>query len=282
MKPTPRDPRDKHFHFHKLFGTVTVLPTDTHLDNGIFPNQNADLRPEECTAYTTTHLALQKTGKEYSHDYQFMKTLEVMGASPDSQGADARTAFKVAIAEGMLPIALEPTIMKGMSQEWVADSGNWSTLLISQTEKLSAYVPIGTDVGLDWFDGVRNGLSGGAFVGMATQWSPNFEGIGPNALLTDNPSSLYWGHMYAIVDVRSISGVPYLVAKTWQGQSYGYCYMSRALCNKLMGAWGAYAAAFMTVSGVDALKQQNVTVLEVLIALLQNLAHGVLYKVGLI
>jgi hypothetical protein len=277
MKPTPKDPRDKHFHFHRLFGSLSNL----HLDNGIFPDQNADNRPDECTAYTVIGLASQKTGKAYSKDYQYMRTLQAMGASPDSQGADARTGFKVATSEGLLSLSLQPVGMSNMTQAWAANSGNWSNSLINQTEKQPAYSPV-SNGSQDWFDSIRNVLGQGYTVGMATQWSDSFEGHPRNSILPDKPSELHWGHMYEAVDVHTIKQVPYLVLKTWQGPGYGYCYMSRALCNKLMGAWGTYAAAFVPLSDAEELKQRSVSLLEVLIALLQNLSLGFLYKVGFI
>lgn len=279
LRPTRVDPKDKRFEVRKLFGAVS-FPDEYNADFGTsMPNQNDDNRPTACTSYTIAEIGTDQDGVEYSRDYQFMKTLQAMRVPPDTQGADARTAFKIPCTFGMLLKEHEPSEMSLNSQEWAAEQEHWDIHLDKEAEKnlKPAYLPIKKNP--DYFDGIRHALMVGQkehrTVGMATQWSADFRNTS-RGKLTDSPRNLVWGHMYKVCGWKQIDGEPYLIVKSWQGKKYGdkgLCYMSRSLCNRLMGVWGAYAATIqdLPTNTVEELKSRQATFLEVAIAFAQNL-----------
>lgn len=289
IRPTNIDPRDKRFSFHKLFGVASSFPDSYNASDDIFPDQNKDNRGSECTGYTITEIGRIEDGTEYSPEYNFMKTLEIMGLPPETSGADARTAFKIACTFGMLPKTLVPKGMQDQSQAWAANQSNWPLTLDKEASKNAkpAYTPIAPVP--DYFDAIRSALLLGSntkkTVGMATEWSPSFESLQTDAILPDDPINLDWGHMYQIVGWKTIYGMPYLMIKSWQGKEYGdggYCYMSRKLCNMLLARWGAYAASLEKLSQgtIDELKAEEATWFEIAIALAQNLVINIKYDLS--
>lgn len=282
LKPTLIDPKDTHFRHDVLFGAAVSFPDEFLVDNDIFPDQNADGRPTECTGYTVANIGGNEDAVAYSPDYNYMKTLEIQNLPSTTDGADARTAFKVSVAFGLLPDTLVPEDVTHGTQAWAANQSNWPLTLDTQTAKKPAYTPVGP-VG-DFFDGIRSVVSQRKTVGMATQWSPSFETISTNGILPDNPVSLYWGHMYQVCGWKTFYGVPYIQLKTWQGKGYGnsgWCYMSRTLCNRLMGTLGAYAATLENLpqDTIDQIKAKELTLLEVILGLVQNLYLKVRYGI---
>lgn len=284
LSPTLKDPRDKAFHFHRLFGSVAGFDSG-YKKASFIQDQDQDGRPTSCTAYTLTTIARNENGIEYSHDYQLMKTFELMDVPPNTQGADARQAAKIPVAFGLLPKALEPAGMAQEPQAWSANQANWPVSLDQSTEKEPAYIPISPG-SQDWFDAIRSALvlgeSENRTVGLATQWSPSFEQVSYTGILNENPQLPYWGHMYEAVWWCTIDGQPYLILNTWQGDIYGdkgYVYMSRALCNKMLGVLGTYAVTLQKLSTdtVADLKNRQLTLLEVAVAYLQNLYLKVRY-----
>lgn len=275
-RPTPKDPRDTRFHFYRFFGS-TVSPY-REIDNDAYitnPDQNFENRANSCTAYTVTDIATDQSKNLYSHDFQMMKTLLVMGVTDPSKGADARTAAKIPVSVGVLSRAKQPESMIVQNEAWAANSANWPNSLDTQTERKPAYIPISPERGQSWFDAIYNALDKGFTIGLATQWSPDFEVA--DYILPETPQNLYWGHMYKVTGCTLLEGNPYLKVKSWQARKYknGICLMSPALIQKLMSQWGTYAVTFAHLSSdvIDAQKQQQVTILEVLIALYQNLIH---------
>lgn len=275
LKRTLIDPRDKRFRASQLFGAVTQFP-DEYLVEPVIRDQNADRRATQCTAYAVTAIGEHEDGIEYSHDYQFMKTLLAMGAAPDSQGADARWAFKVATTFGLLPKADEPSDMVRMKQADAANPAGWPLALDAEAKKnvKPAYLP--AERAPDYFDGIRTLLMLGQAerrtVGMATQWSNDFDA----EVLPENPRGLFWGHMYEACGWRQVNGEPYLVLNVWQGKRYGkdgLVLMSRPLCNSLMNALGAYAATLKDVpeGTIDELKQRQIANIEMALAFCWNL-----------
>lgn len=292
LRPSKRDARDARFASHRFFGTATSFPLEYEVIDPVVPDQNKDQRPTACTAYDVTRMLFPETHKEYSHDFQFMKTLQVMGAD-GSQGADFRTALTIPVTIGLLPKELEPPSIQKYSQAWAVNPANWPVSLNDEALKnrIPAYSPIMPALGQDWFDAIRtilvDGLSYNRTVGVGTQWSSSFENISEDGILPDSPFNLHWGHAYEITGWKHLNGQPYLICKTWQGTTYGdkgYCYMSRTLCNRLMSAWGAFGAAYVSLSDqtVSTLKEQRISTIQVTITLLQNLLNMLLYHVGLI
>ncbi len=276
LRPTKTDPKDVRFSFERHFGAVAEFPDEFDSDAGLTnPNQNAENRPSACTAYTVTDIGTDQDKEPYSVDYQLSRTFEVMNVDSNQEGADARTAFKVPVVFGLLPKGLQPKEIQNLSQSEASDGKHWPASFDQKTVKKPAYLPI-TKGSMDYFDAIRSSLLLGQSekrtVGMATRWSPDFN----TSKLTDNPKNLYWGHMYKVRGWKQIVGInvfnsePYLWLKTWEGKDR---FMSRTLCNKLMGEWGSYAATLRDIptGTIDELLQQKISIKEFLIALLQNL-----------
>ncbi len=244
-------------------------------------DQNADNRPSECTGYTVTDIAADQDGFLYSPDFNFMNTLVLMNAPPDTDGADLRIAFKVPVGIGMIALDDEPAqVLTNSSQAWAANPANWPADINTTAAQFRkpAYIPV-SPFGQDWFDTVRSALLKSTekrAVGVGTPWSPSFEGIGKDGILGENPTNLYWGHAYVICGWKQINGKPYLIAKTWQGKNYGdngYCYYSRTLFNKIMSNWGTFACTLqdLPANTIDELKSQKLALFDIIAALLKNI-----------
>lgn len=284
LRPTPKDPRDKRFSHARLFGSVATFPVEYYADNGSMPDQMKDGRPTACTSYTVVEIGRDQDGIEYSHDYQFMKTLLSCGLPPTSQGADLRAAFKVSTVWGLLPNEDEPQEMERKNQAVAAMPINWPVELDKKTIKKPAYIPILVEPGLDWFDAIRSALVIGKdekrTVGLGTKWYSSFK----DAVLPDKPTGSYSWHAYKVSGWTTEDskgnlirgGEPFLKVKSWQGKSFGdngWCYMSRELVNRLMSDWGTYAATLqdLPTGTVEELKAQQVSLMESALALMQNL-----------
>jgi len=277
IRPTKIKAKDSRFFFHKHFGSIDVFPDDFDTDAGLQdPNQNADNRPSACTAYMITDMAADQDGVLYSVDYQLYKTFEAMNVPSTQEGADARAAFKVPVGFGLLPKSLEPKELRHMSQSEAADPSKWSVALDKEAVKKPAYLPIAKGISRDWFDAIRsavilgNKINEKRPVGLATRWSPEF-----TTVLLPYPTNLYWGHAYKVRGWKK-EYPDYLWLKTWEGRDR---FMPRAVVNKLMSEWGSFAATLQDIptGTVDELKSKNATLLELIIALYQNLLrikHG--------
>lgn len=291
LRPTKKDWRDNRFAFERNFGAVTSFDNEYNADIGSWvPDQGEDGRATGCTGYTVAEICSNEDQFRYSHDFNFMKTLQLMNVPPDYQGADLRKAAKVPCSFGLLPMDDQPADLFPCSQAWAANQANWPLSLDDEAIKFKkpAYLPIQA-ITQDWFDSIRNALVEGKAekrtVGVGTRWSQDFENpiLMHSYILTDTPSNLAWGHAYVFVGWKQIGSLPYLIAKTWQGKDYGdngYVYMSRTLVNKLMKEWGTYAFTIRDVplGTVDELKNQIVTLRDVIAMLttfLQN-AYGIL------
>lgn len=300
LAPTKRDSRDKHFGFHRVFGSVSVadLPSEYDADAGLtIPNQNGDNAYTECTAYAVADIAGNQDHTIYSPDYIYMKTLAMLNLPPTTQGVDGRTPFKVACTFGLLRQEDAPFTCAEKGQEFVANQGNWP---ISLDEKAKVnlkpgYFPI-TGMG-DFFDNVRSAMWIGRdeqrTVGMAIDWKVEFELIGLDGILPENAMQSAGGHMVDIVGwsmkntrgewIRN--GEQFLKIKSWQGDQYadkGFCYMSRPLVNKLMAPWGTYAAALKDIdaTSLSSLKDEPVDIIYEVIVFIQNAIGFLRYRLG--
>lgn len=294
LRPTPIDPRDKHFRFDRIFGATAVFPAEYDADAGMtMPDQNADARDTECTAYTIVDIGTDQDRELYSADYQYMKTLQVMGVPPDFEGANARTAFKMPVAFGLLKKALEPKEMKKSSQAWAAQPSRWPLELDALAVKKPAYLPIYPS-GQDWFDAIRSALTLGKkekrTVGIATPWYAEFTDAERGVLPEDAATLTNW-HMYKVSGwtAKHVNGdlirggEVFLKVKPWLGKKRGdkgWYYLSRPLAAKLLKQWGTYAATMRDVpeDTIEERKAREVTLLETVIALMQNLIIELRYK----
>jgi hypothetical protein len=303
LRPARKDPRDRLFGFHRVFGAAPLadLPGDFDVDAGLtMPDQNAAGDDTECTAYTVTDMAADQDGIAYEPDIQYAKTLLVMGARPDQQGADLRAAFKSGVAFGFLPKSSVPEALRDLPQEATSDWKTWPPGLdaVMAGHRKPAYFPIAGPY--DFFDNVRSAMRV-AFVahgekrpvGMGTPWYAEFGSVGRDGILEEHPEEIVSWHAYKVSGFATRNsrgrlirdGEVFLKIKAWQGRGYGdggYVYMSRSLASLVMRPWGTYAGMYQDVSQgtIEDLKAQRVTLLEVTLALAQNLLMALRSRLG--
>ena len=280
LKLTKRSWKDLRFASHKLFGVAIAVDANYNVDSGTaFPDQNADLRPTECTAYLVTDSVRDHTGIEYSEDYNFMKTLEIMKVPPSTQGADLRSAFLVATSFGFLEKGKEPEIIKSSGQTFAATPANWPVALDSEAEKTKKSFCMITgpyDFSSNAQSFMWNTKDRKYTVGVGTTWFEEFEEIDSTGVLPVKPKTPTGGHAYKLCGWKEINGQPYWIVKSWQGESYGnrgYCYMPFSLMNQLMKSYGsaAYGLVDLDDETYTSLKQQKMNFTEVLIDIITNL-----------
>lgn len=279
LKPSPKRAINKRQSAHALFGSTDTFPISYLAGNGNFPDQNADNRPNECTGYSEKDGILSVQSIEISHDFQFLKTLEAEGDTSDGE-VSMDTAFNIPPSVGVILATQEPVGMSAMSESEMINPENWPTSLDGETTKIPPSIPVVPASGQDWYDAIKNALLAGkawnGIVAVGTQWSPDFENVGADGILTDTPTNLYWGHChnYCGWEVNA-DGIERLNDKTWQGTSYGkegWDFASRTLVNLLMSAYGAEARLFTNQSQ---LIQQKIDILIILIDFIQDILYGI-------
>ncbi len=273
--------KDRRFQSHLLFGVAETIPATYNVDDGKwFPDQNRDNRPTECTGYLVADSARDHTGMRYSEDYNFMKTLVLMGSPPNSNGADLRSAYMVAPSFGLLERDNEPgAIELNTDQSVAANPVNWplDLDLISINNKKAFVLITGP---YDFSSNAQSFMwqtrTRRYSIGVGTAWYAEFETISNAGILPENPRVVTGGHAYKLCGWKLINGQNHWILKTWQGPHYGdggYCYMSFSQMNRLVRAWGAatYALVDMDDTTYTNLRQQNATLQLVIMDLMRNL-----------
>ncbi len=143
-------------------------------------------------------------------------------------GGDIRAAANFGVAEGVMRIDEDTEVQAQMHRR----GRPFSVDLIS---------------GSDWFDSFRQALRIGKNpISVGTIWFPEwghtaFDGILTSLFVFDGNWDSEMGHNYKICGEKTIDGVPYLIAKTWQGKNFGdkgWCYFSRETFNKAFDIYG--------------------------------------------
>jgi hypothetical protein len=273
--------KDRKFQSHLIFGVAEAVPDTYNVDDGSwFPDQDKDNRPTECTAYLVTDSARDHTGVRYSEDFNFMKTLVIMNAPANANGADLRSAYMVAPSFGLLERDNEPGVIEANpDQSFSANYVNWPIEvdhIASKNKKAFVTITGPYDFSSNAQSFMWQTKERRYSVGVGTTWYAEFERIGSDGVLPDNPKFATGGHAYKLCGWKLIDGQKYWVLKTWQGPTYGdngYCYMSFPLMNRLVGALGAarFALVDMDDTTYTNLKQQNATFQMVLMDVMRNL-----------
>lgn len=251
LKPIKRDVRD--LSFHRNFGGVapTQFPDEFSVDAGLtMPDQNADALFEACTAYAQLDLCTDQDNKIYNtYRDLYEKTLTLENA-PFGQGCDMRDSLKCLI------------VYYGRGAYYAVESSKF-----------------------DWFDSIRSVMLTNfqtnnikCAVSCGTPWFPEWDiqhvnstGIIPT-IFTGDTDTLSW-HNWAIKGWKTISGTPYLLAKTWQGRGYadaGWSYYPRETINAVMKikGTGAFTVAPKTAQNVETVKK---TIMEFIINFMTQL-----------
>lgn len=262
-----------------MFGTTSMFPANYLAGNQDFTNQNADNRPNECTAYSQQDGIESVQKINISHDFLYFKTLQAEGDTTDDE-VSMDTAFAIPSSVGVLLDTQQPAGLAQMSEPEMIETQNWSVSLDNATTRVPASIPVVPTAGQDWYDAIKSALTiskmWNGVVAVGTQWSPDFENVGSDGILPDNPANLYWGHCHNFCGWEvNADGVERLNDKTWQGPAYGkdgWVFSSRVLVNKLMSAYGAEARLF-TNQANPYLQKRNI--LQILIDFLQDLVYAV-------
>lgn len=227
-KRTKLDKRD--LSYHRSFGTVPMQLSlvEYNYDCGkTMPDQNADGLPFGCTGYTTAEVAGDEDDAIYKPAYTYQKTCYIEGHDTN-RGCDIRTALKTGQVYGV------QRIDETTDQE-------------AEQHRRGKYYSVDKVSGCDWFDGFRLALRNGKRpISTGTIWFREWEQVASDGVLTSNfvyngnPDQYPW-HNYKICGEKVIDGVPYLIAKSWQGPNYGdkgWCYFSRETFNKAFDIYG--------------------------------------------
>ena len=227
-----------HYSFNKTFGSTTVFPTEYFIDAKLtMPDQNVAGLPNGCTAEGLTDLATDQDLTIYSAEWQFKKSWELAG-DPNNEGPmTAEQATAVLWKKGLLPKNFEGV----ENEETVAALYRRPVFFIEKNG--------------DWVNSVKSAMTimpEKRGVGVGTKWYAEFEAVGNDGILNENPQIVTGGHFYDIKGwtqknskgewIRN--GEVFFIAKTWQGPDYGdkgYVYISYELFDKLMNDWGTKA-----------------------------------------
>jgi hypothetical protein len=224
LKRTRKDHRD--YDFHKSFGTTpTALPNALNVDAGLWvPDQNAMALPNGCTGFTQADLCSDEDGVIRDPADVYFNTPPF-----DSGPRNIRDSLNVIRTRGVVTY---------LSRAVPGD-------------QRTAYYNVRASPPLDWFDAIRLAIystqNEKRSVSIGTPWYPEFEqplqgGILPTP--TNWSTSRATWHNWKICGWKTIGGAPYLIGKSWQGNTYangGFCYVSRDLINRLMQIPGTAA-----------------------------------------
>ena len=230
--PVKKDHRQ--YSFTRTFGNIETedFHKDFNLDAGLTnPDQNKEGYPYGCTGYTQTDIATDEDGVIYQPSFTYDKTLFMEGYTGRMAGCDIKDSLKSTVIYGLLPAL-------GLDER-------------DSTANRAAYYQIEKFVGLDWFDSLRKTLlinkENKRSISMASSWYPEWTGTNVNSTgIVHAPTNWSWvsGHNYKISGWKTIDGIPYLIVKSWQGNTFGdngWCYFSRELTNNLMEVYGTGA-----------------------------------------
>lgn len=244
------DSRDYHAHQH--FGQM--IPTFEKAVSFDDPNIPEKVQPPgnvQCTCYTTTYIAQNKTKKEYDID-------ELFSRIPHStQGADPRDVLKEVIKTGFR-IKGTNDYDKPFSSYWRADTGAFDPFDNVRSSMLTVQSPI--------------------FIG--TFWYREWLDLGANAVMPIGKTPLS-GHAYAdkgwfgLATPTNVNGEPMFIIEWWGGYTM---YMPRATFNSAMKPTGMQCWVLSTAE-IDVKRQK--TLIETIKDLMTNLIIALRDKIKL-
>lgn len=258
LKPIKRDKRD--YSFHRTFGGITpiALPQEFSIDAGLtMPDQVADGLYQGCTAYAQQELCTDQDQVLFNHYREHYERTLLLENSTFGQGCDIRDSLKIAIdfyGRGAF-YAVESSKM-----DWFD-----SICSVIYTNFIQNKIRCAVSIGTPWFKSWD-----------VTQM--NSTGIA-STVFTGDVNTIPW-HNWAIKGWKLINNEPYLLAKSWQGRSYGdtgWSYYSRETINAVMKIryTGAFTVAPPNVTNLQFVKK---TMLESLLTYCQNLLNILLKK----
>lgn len=251
IKPLQPDHRN---YSTKTFGGVipfTAICFIDYVPNQ--PNQTADGKPNGCTGYAQSELCQDMDKAQYNPNYTYEKTLFMMGAN-EGDACDMKTSLKSTIVYGVQ----KPDETTDDQAEYHRRGAYY------QVEKTTE----------DWFDSIRAIIQlKSTSVSIASQWYTSFEFPLSQGIISDDFTGTFSWHNWKCCGWKPINGQPYLIAKSWQGSSYGdngYVYFSRSAINKLLSISGAGAFILSQYNPTN-IQTIKLTIIETIISYCRRL-----------
>lgn len=210
-----KDSRDKKGYMFFGQATASELDQSVNFDDQNIPEKIQPPGNVECTIYTTTYIAQNKTKKEYDIDELFSRV------EHSEFGANPRDVFKEIINNGF-KVKGTDIYEKPFKSYWSAIEGDKDAFDNSRSLMLKARAPLA----------------------IATYWYKEWLGLLPNQVMPEGITPLN-GHMYAgkgwdigTITPTTVNGEPMFIIEWWGGQTN---LMPRKVFNKAMESWGCGA-----------------------------------------
>ena len=243
------------YDFHRTFGSLPITGKEEfNFDTvKVFPDQNADGSPNGCTSYTQNDIASNEDRVYYDdHLFTYNNTKLIMGVEGEVP-CDMLSALKAPVVYGVKSLQ--------MTAEQALDNRRAPYFIVR---------PLG-----DYFDGLISAMmTKEGCLSLATPWFPEFEQTGSDGITPlpkdFNENRASW-HNWEACGVKVIGGVQYIIAKSWQGSTFGdkgYNYFSRAHINQLLSTQGAGAFGQKHAQPSD-IKNVQMTIIETIISFIR-------------
>lgn len=210
-----KDSRDKKGYMFFGQATASELDQSVNFDDKNIPEKIQPPGNVECTIYTTTYIAQNKTKKEYDIDELFSRV------EHNEFGANPRDVFKEIINNGF-KVKGTDIYEKPFKSYWSAIEGDKDAFDNSRSLMLKARAPLA----------------------IATYWYREWLGLLPNQVMPEGITPMN-GHMYASkgwdigkITATIVNGEPMFIIEWWGGQTN---LMPRKVFNKAMESWGCGA-----------------------------------------
>lgn len=215
----------------------------------LFPNQDADHRPDECVAYTVVDLVGNLIGIPCDPGFTLGGTFRLENIIPNSGGTDPFTGMQTAIVYGVLPTTAEDFNAITTSELYEANFNNYSA---TDKQLARTYSMNGVKT-LEYYSDIDYHLSlnmGGAAIGM--RWYESFNNPNSDGTLPASAGA-YSNHCVAAYE----STPKGLRIKSWQGivGDGGYLYLNEAqfnACFYASYAFNPYAWRWLSLATIAA------------------------------
>lgn len=259
-----KDPR--RFSYTRTFGAVVQADIpDFVVDKGLpIPCQNDSdpywgnpALPNGCTGFSVAGVAETDLKQPVDPRFTYDKTLLIQNGQ-EGDTCTLQDAFKSGTVYGVR--------LKGETDEQAL------------VHRRSPYFEVDPNYGQDWFEALLSAVyTNQRPVSVGTTWLPEWESFGfrqgNSGIMVNVPTKWIGGHAWNIVGKKTIGGVPFLVAETWNGTKWGdggYCYFSREVINATMKIRGSDALTNRPAAPGDIVKVK-ISILQVLISLYYRL-----------
>lgn len=251
-RPIRIQPKKQIHKYMRIFGAALPM-NDFCVDKNIWwPNQDVDNAPTECVGYTGGDLLADIYGFPFSADWIYMRTLQLEGVPPTTEGSDPHIGLQSLIAFGAPRYKDASVTAAQFGELYIANSENWKN---EDQHAALPYIANGAGNALGNGDAftsiitaVRN-LNYG--VSVATLWYPQYEEPAFNGTVQSpsNYSDLGLpGHNWVAKGMKTIDGKKYLMCKSHQGRTFGdggWIYLSQDQVNHMLSVPGTGALTLL-------------------------------------